>query len=237
MAQANRAAMDVLDADISGLLSLSLSQQGSGTLGTLRDLLGEIIEERLQIVYDVAPHGEIARHREAVHDLFLPLPADVADATARSSSSVLVVQRRRALSCLFNGDLEEPAIVHHCGFGCCRSAEQTLARFRALGTWALLPHKCPRLARHRWTGHAPAVEWAGLLASHHRLLQALLARWHVRQAPARMPLVAADDLEAAAFLDDDAGLGGGILGDAVPEHDAFVQPDTEEEGAASRQKL
>ena len=227
MAQANRAAMDVLDADISGLLSLSLSQQGSGALGTLRDLLGEIIEERLQIVYDVAPHGEIARRREAVHDLFLPLPADVADATARSSSSVLVVQRRRVLSCLFNGDLEEPAIVHHCGFGCCHSAEQTLARFRALGTWALLPHKCPRLARHRWTGHAPAVEWAGLLASHHGLLQALLARW----------LVAADDLEAAAFLDDDAGLGGGILGDAVPEHDAFVQPDPEEEGAASRQKL
>ena len=51
IAQSNKAGMDVLTNDMSGMLSMALTQQGSGTLGTLRALLGDVILEHLSVSY------------------------------------------------------------------------------------------------------------------------------------------------------------------------------------------
>ena len=214
--------MDVLDSDISGLLSLALSQQGSGTLSNLRAVLGELLVEELQVCYDVPPAGAVSAHRDAVFDLFLPLPADAETATSSSGSSVLVIQRRYVLGSMCNGDLQQPDIVHHCSYGCCRSFADTEARFRHLVPWALVPHKTPRYARSRWTNHAASVDWSGVLASHHGLLSRLLVRWTGGPTATPAGPRVAVDAESAAFLMDAPMAAEGQSADEEPGPSADV---------------
>ena len=55
--QCTTAAISLLDADVSGLLSTNLSQHGAGTLQTLRDILTGIFEHRLNIYRETPPEG------------------------------------------------------------------------------------------------------------------------------------------------------------------------------------
>lgn len=202
IAQSNKAGMDVLTNDISGLLSMALAQQGSGTLGTLRALLGDVILEHLSVSHAMPPQGAVSKHRSEIHDLFVPIPLDPDTGAATGAGAVLAMQRRYVLASLFNGDLEEECITHFCPYGCCATWEETEMRFRTLAPWALLPHKAPRYARQRWTNHGAAVNWSGLLASHHNLLSRLMHRW--LGAPTGKPSTPATrvDAESAAFLED-----------------------------------
>ena len=202
MAQANKSAMDILDADISGLLSLALSQQGSGTLGTLRSLLGEILVEDLCISYEMPPQGQIAKQRQAIHELFLPIPIDVETGRVGGAGAILAIQRRYVLASMLNGDLQDPQVMHFCAYACCASWEETEMRMKVLVPWALVPHKTPRYCRTRWTNHSASVDWAGLLAMHHNLLPRLIKKW--TGAPSQAPAGANScvDAESAAFLED-----------------------------------
>ena len=222
--------MDILDADISGLLSMSLSQQGSGTLGSLRAMLGEVIVDLLQISYEMAPTGKISEHRQAVHDLFIPIPLDAETGQATGPGAVLAIQRRFVLSSLFNGDLEdENAVTHHCAYACCSSYEETELRFRTLAPWALIPHKAPRYARSKWTNHSASVQWSGLISCHHQLLVKLMQRWV--GGPAENPSAAAGnadvDAESAVFLEDRSQVD--APPPAVDEPEADVRMERDEE--------
>ena len=44
-------------------------------------------------------------------------------------------------------------------------------------TWALLPHKCPKFARSRWTGWIESIQWTGLLAGCHNLLLQIILEY------------------------------------------------------------
>ena len=57
---------------VSGLLSLSLSMQASGTTSLLKDLLSKILRDKLRLRHGVPPQSFRA-HQEAVHDMFLPV--------------------------------------------------------------------------------------------------------------------------------------------------------------------
>ena len=227
IAQSNKCAMEVLDSDISGMLSMSLCQQGGGTLGTLRAVLGEVIMQQLCVSYEMPPTGRIAKHREAIHDLFLPIPIDPDTGEATGTGAVLAVQRRFILGSLFNGDLESESITHFCPYACCASFETTEMRFRTLAAWALLPHKAPRYARNKWTNHSAAVQWSGLLASHHQLLSKLMQRWVGEPVPTPAQRRGNQvDTESAAFLED-LPAAAESLGEAADGQDAEVEPDEE----------
>ena len=64
IAQSNKAGMDVLTNDMSGMLSMALAQQGSGTLGTLRALLGDVILEHLSVSYAIPGVNLPQAHRQ-----------------------------------------------------------------------------------------------------------------------------------------------------------------------------
>ena len=228
--QSNKAAMDVMQADLSGLISVAMSQQGSGTLSTLRKILGELIVEELEISYAMPPRGGIASHRESIHALFLPQPARAEDTLKKSSGSVLTLQRRLVLNAMCNGDLSSPTVQHYCSYGCCSSVQETEMRFSILVPWALMPHKCPRLARNKWTGQAEAVNWCGLLANHHGLLERLMARWVGKpQGPVEKATERVDAESAAFLLSDNADNADNIVGfedaEPLPEDEAMLDPD------------
>ena len=176
--------------DISGLLSTSLAQHGSGTLDAWREILTSTLEQRLVICYDTAPAGEALRHREAVYDLYLP----VRDAGAGTLSHQ---KRRHVLSRTLNGYLGSEEVVHFCCFGCCRSREETYHKIRRYTTTALLPSKLKKFAKNRWTGHLAATSYCGLLAAHHDLLTPLVLAYTGGPVPQLKP---ADECSNEAFV-------------------------------------
>ena len=175
VSQSNSFAMGLCQDDVSGLLSLALSQQGSGVLKTLRDILASVLEEHLEIHYNNPPEGHISKHRENIFDLYLPIPETVRHAGKSTSQ---IVQRRYILGAMLNGDLEdETTVTHFCPYGCCADAQETQSKLATFVCWALLPSKTPKFARNRWVNQEPAVNWAGLLCSCHDLLSKLLIKW------------------------------------------------------------
>ena len=199
VSQSNRAALDVLSKDVSGMLSNALSQQGA-VLRTLQGLLGDLLTEDLDIIHSCPPGGEIARHRAQLHELFLPLDNDP---DTCGPGTALTVQRRYILANMLNADLGTEQVRHYCQYQCCSSQENTIYKMRTFVAWALCPFKAPKFARSRWTNQSPCVDWHGLLASHHGLLAKLLSRWV--GAPSAQPCGAAAasrDAETAGFLPD-----------------------------------
>lgn len=174
VSQSNSYAMNLLRDDVSGLLSLSLAQQGSGVLKTLRDILASVLDDYTEIYYENPPLGH-TKHREDVFSLYLPIPETVRH-VGKSTSQVL--QRRYILSCMLNGDLQDTnKVAHYCVYGCCQDAEETRSKMVDFVCWALLPSKTPRFARNRWVNQEASVDWAGLLCAHHDLLSKLLIKW------------------------------------------------------------
>lgn len=174
-AQSNVCTMSYFEADISGLLSLALAQQGPGVLRKLRDMLAAVLAEQVQILHEVPPGGEVELYREQVYDLYLPLPEKARHITNGTSA---IAQRRYILSCMLNSDIQDANnMVHCCPYGCCKNEEETHQKMAQFVTVALIPAKTPRFARSRWVNQEPAVTWAGLLAAHHDLLSKILIRW------------------------------------------------------------
>ena len=135
MSQCSCSMNDLLSADISGMLSVAMSQQGSGALQSLQAMLTELLLDSLQICYE-GPPRDFVRLRTELHDLLLPLQ----QAPGRSLRETLC--RRHVLATMLNGDLNSDTVTHYCGFNCCASVEQTQAKMR-LVAWALLPSKAP----------------------------------------------------------------------------------------------
>ena len=208
VSQSNRHALDLLSSDMSGLLSLALSQAGGGALRTMRDILSSTLKDRLEISYTAPPGDTVARHREAVHNLFLPLPKKA------DRGGLSTVLRRYVLKTLFNSDLTSSSVTHHCAWGCCSSPEETLEKVTLWGCWALLPHKLPKFAKTRWTNQQKSLHWASLLEAHHQLLAAVVTKFTGTPTPS---------LECAADSSIVAAQGGADDNDSSDGGDAYLQ--------------
>ena len=176
VAQSNSSATNLMSGDISGMLSLALSQQSSGALQNLQAVLIDVFQENLQICYEAPPLGPAAAHREEIYDLFLPLKQD----SPHNQRNAL---RRYILSHTLNCDIASPDIVHCCGYGCCSSEQDTWVKFAKFTVWALIPTKTPKFARNRWLQQEEAVDWCALLGAHHGLLELVLTNGEAVPAP------------------------------------------------------
>ena len=180
-----KAATSLQDDTMSGLVNLALSMESAGSTDALRRILADIFEEQLVVVYGTPP-PEHEAHRMAVLDSFLP------------ATSMKARRRRFIIQSLLNGNISDAEEVqHYCSFTCCASHQQTLSHFQRYLTQALLPSKMAVLSRKSWTGADRAVEWAGLLQSHHHLLGKVMIRYVGRALP-RQPAEVAADTEADA---------------------------------------
>ena len=169
-AQSNASATNLMSSDISGMTSLAMSQQTSGALKKLRDVLVDVFRESLQISYEAPPSGAAAAHREAVYELLLPV-------TEESPHNQRNALRRYILNHTLNSDIASKDIVHCCGYACCQNEQDTWLKFCNFAVWALIPAKTPKFARNRWLQQVEAVDWCALLGMHHGLLERVLDKW------------------------------------------------------------
>ena len=190
--QAHKPSFDLASADISGMLATCLSQHGTGTLQTLRQILATVLDQRLVIRYG---EPKDAAHREAVYDLFLPLTERVEEGVENSASTRLLnMKRRMILARTLNGSLSQQEVQHWCGPGCCADQADTRRKFQQHVTFALLPGKVPKYAKNRWSHQFEAISWSGILFAHHNLgLSVILA---FTGAPTPAPPASGDSAQA-----------------------------------------
>lgn len=211
--------LSLVESDISGMISCGLCQHGAGDLHTLRGILREVIKEELQICYDMPPK-ECSAHRETVYELFLPWPKQKQQ--KQRSSACSVAMRRYVLGTMLNGDIsDESAIHHYCPMNCCQDERHCLDKMMSWVVWALIPTKTPRYTRGKWLQQSPCLNWCGLLACHHGLLQKVMLRFTGCPQAAPQTQFKEDQEDNRAgwdFLEDlgDLGSGGGPAATSVP---------------------
>ena len=181
LANATKHATAVLDADISGLISVALALGAPGSVSTLRQIIAKILAEECTIVHDLPPENA-SSYREAVFNLFLPI--DKVDATRRKRNTV----RRYIIGYFMNGDLRREQPQHFCCFSCCSTFEHTVARMAKFLTWALVPTKPTVFSRSRWTKYDLAIDWVGILAGVHHLLGKVLPKFLGGRGPKPPPI-------------------------------------------------
>ena len=115
IAQANRAAMDMLDTDVSGSLSLARNYM-SPVMFLCRGKLRTIDARCRTCSCSCPPTRRLPRRR---------LPP--------------LCWRSRSM---LNGDIADThTCEHYCAYACCRSFAQTELRLRTIVPWSFLPHK------------------------------------------------------------------------------------------------
>ena len=158
------AAMKPSAADVSGLLSVALSMSDPGALGALHDILKKIFMESLSLQFG-SPPAEAEPYRNQLFDTFLPITS--VTAPRRRSN----LKRRYIIAYFLNGHLQQDEITHHCLWQCCPTPESTLGSMCWFLSWALLPFKAPKFPRSRWVRYEESIDWCGLLAGTHNLLE------------------------------------------------------------------
>lgn len=154
--------------DVAGTLAFALAFGEPGIVPRMRQALAKILFRKLEIVPSERPSGFPEQHRKEVLDLFCPV-AGVAPARSKLNR-----KRRFVLDYYLNGCWwEDCAVTHYCGTNCCSSPEQTLKGFAVFVAWALVPTRCPIFPRSRWTHADESIDFVGLLAAVHNLLEHL----------------------------------------------------------------
>lgn len=167
------AATSTFSYDVSGILSVGVGiSPDLQCVKTLRQIIARLLANRLVIYYS-APPPENEIYRKQVLDLFLPVKKVFRPGKHYSVRQAL--QRRWVLSYFLNGNLQGTEVQHYCSYSCCKSPEETMRNMTIFVTAALCPHACPKFARSRWTNWIQSVEWCGLLAGFHNLLQDVVA--------------------------------------------------------------
>ena len=211
LAQAQVQTMNLFQEDTSGILSVALCQRDMGALQKLREILADILVGNLEVVYGSPP--EQPESRTALYDLLLPAPTSLTR-SQRDSKTMVRVQQRYILSSLLNGNLQDRSVTHFCEYGCCKSFDDTIFKFRKYCVWALLTHRCPKYAKNRWVGQDTALIWNALLMSHHHLHEKLLVKFtgvpertlsRTRPATTMMPTGFAEnsDNDFMSLMDED----------------------------------
>ena len=173
--QVQSAAMNLVPGHVSGLIAAALSMHLAGSKATLRKLLYEIVDSRLQIKVGQPPEW-IASHRTRLYDLLLGESSD----GKRKSSPLTLLWRRHVLSFFLNGDITDlKTVTFWSPFPISRS--HYMQQFKHFAIPALVSSVCPTFPRSRWHGGHLAVNWAALLQCHHGLLTPLLQKWANQQ--------------------------------------------------------
>ena len=166
-----------LSFDVSGILSVGLGiSPDVNCVRRLRSILAKILANELVIHYSEPPVDiAAAAYRTHVFDLFLPLKKT--SYPGKHLGLRRTLQRRWVIQYFLNGDWTKEEVTHYCGYSCCPDAKSTLRAMSTWLSWALIPHKCPRFARSRWTNWIESVQWCGVLGAIHNLLPSIILEY------------------------------------------------------------
>ena len=189
LASCEKTMLQLVENNVSGMISAGLATRLAGVVGQLRIYLAEILEEKLDVRPGMPTHDE---YRSELYDVFLDgLNSRYSSDNTKTSSRELLSKKQRAILMKYlNGNLqEEDHVVHYCG-GTERSRDAVLDEFRRFVIPCLLPGSCPLLNRARFMSFEATCTWVGLLSLHHNLFKPLMQRLNGKQvAPAPLGLV------------------------------------------------
>ena len=177
-AQIQKAEFDLLSGNVSAMLMFAIATKQGNSLNEMKNILKDLIEDRLLIQVGTPP-AEYTEHRRAVHDLFLaPGHSAVPESRRGSSASENILRRRLILEHLCNGNLQRSDKIEFWVPTADFATQDQVVH--VLQEWlvpALLPGPCPDFPRSRWTGADLALDFFGVLQSHHALLRPLIQIW------------------------------------------------------------
>ena len=168
--------LKVADQHMSGLVASSLVLRQSGSLAAFREHLLAEMQSNLMVIHGPPPTGRAKEFREQVYTAFL-------STNLARDADIRKVQERRAeqkavLSRFLCGDLEDETCVQFFT-GAVHATEDQITRvLKTFVIPALIPGSMPTYARHRWMGGEQAVDFVGLLESHHRLFSRTILRMY-----------------------------------------------------------
>ncbi|OLP75628.1 hypothetical protein AK812_SmicGene44547 [Symbiodinium microadriaticum] len=164
-----KAVNDLAAHDTAGVLAVGLACATPGSARKMRRILKAFFKLALVVRYEECPAQPL--YNRQVLDLYLP----VGDGGAGTSR--LVLRRRFLLSYFMNGDWQSSDIVHYARNLDPQQEHSVREAFAHYCSWALVPSKCPKYSRGRWTQYDKALQWTGLLASVHSLLPYLMTQY------------------------------------------------------------
>ena len=171
IAQIQTQTTGMLDLRISGVIALALSMQHAGSTQQLRNALNDIWRERL--VVREGPPPEVAKaHRTEVYDLYLGALPELTTDRKYKAARRQRRQQRIVLNHYLNGELRSSEVTHYTLQA--KDRRQILQEFQKWVTPMLIPGRCELFPRSRWLKGDLAIDYAGLLASHHSLLGPLV---------------------------------------------------------------
>ncbi|CAE7503565.1 unnamed protein product, partial [Symbiodinium microadriaticum] len=171
VSQAQTAQHDLVDNEITGMVAAAVLLGDSGETVRFRSCIMQAIEQSLEICYGPAPTGFVREYQQKVHDLYLGLPQNDSEDFRKRR-----LLQRAILKHFFNGDLQSNKIQHWT-MNLQLTREDVLEQIRKFALRMLLPGPAPIFPRHRWTNCDFTVDFYGVLASHHGLLEAGLRLW------------------------------------------------------------
>ena len=208
---------------MSGLIHTALVVRGdSAAMTKLRELLVSTLISKMDVVVvDPGFRDDSCRmYQDEVFDLFLPVK-NVRPGVAKSNR-----KRRFILRHLFNSDLHDQTPCHRCeGPTCCKDRDDLFCKLATYGAWALLPRRPPLMSRKNWLGQVEALEWAGLLESHHSLFSAVMAAY-IGAVPRRRAVHPDDGHDMNSMIQDL------LCEDAGPANEQQQEPAEQAEPAA-----
>jgi hypothetical protein len=173
-ASSQTAQMDLAGRHISGVIAVGLVMRDGGATMRLREILFDILEEKLIICIGPPPRGYIKEHRLAIYELFLG--STLTRSEDKPSQLRLRARQRAVLNHFLVGDLEDGDSVPFWTLTE-TSKEDVLQQFKQHVIPALLPHAIPIFPRSRWLGGECAIDSIGLLSAHHNLFKPSILRF------------------------------------------------------------
>lgn len=196
---------------ISAVINLALSMTPAGSLGTMQSMLCDILTARFELRVGSPPYRpDAVKFRKDLLDLYLSVPSSFALQVGTSISSRQrmkfgdKLKQRKIIEFFLNDDLRNhEQIIHWSKPGQYSSYDEALQIFLKYVVPALLPYNCPLFPRSRWFGADGALDWVGLLAGTHGLLEPLIASWTGTKLSVEKQLDPLDDMKDAIGLDDE----------------------------------
>ena len=175
--------LKVVDGDISAIVAAGLMSASCGITSDARMCLGDEIMAKIQVVHGDPPGGRIMEYRLEVYDLYLSI-----DNISRLSDTSKHTTRRKVqrmiLDWFLSGDLQDESAVFFYPRGMDIDVENVVRTFIVP---ALIPITLPVFPRHRWVGGDIAVDWLGLVQSHHGLLKPVLMKISLLVSDSKKP--------------------------------------------------
>ena len=169
---------------ISAIINLGLSMSPAGSIGKLQTLLTKIIRSRFQLRIGSPPfRPDVLAYKKAVFDLFFKVPDSFSMQVASSVSTKQrlnygqKLRRRAILEHFCNGDIRSEQIVHWAPAGQYASEKHAENEFVKYVVPALIPHGMPLFPRSRWFGADASLDYIGVLACTHCVLEPLMEAW------------------------------------------------------------